>query len=393
MRCLHSIDLLRLEAGGVVRAVLDLVGGLAQQGVEVTLLTGDATDAPAEWKQTEQKQGASPGMPHVIEIDQRSGLFGGSAETREILRAEVSKADIVHLHTPWDRFNPVVASEANRQGKPYVVTIHGMLDDWCLAIKGIKKRIYLNLVARKILTQAARLHFTAGGERDQSMRHLGGGTPEILPLLLDLSQYQEAPRPETAREAFPELFQQARPDEPLVLFLGRIHSIKGLDVLIHATALVAEHGFKPKLVFAGPYEDSYREELQTQADQLGVGDQLVFLGMTHGEVKRSLYTACDLFVLPSHHENFGIALAEAMCSGMPVVTNKSVNIWPELQPFGAIIVEDEPHSLAQGLEQALGDLPQLQELARSNRQGVLDWLDPQRVCAQYVEMYERVIAE
>ena len=82
-----------------------------------------------------------------------------------------------------------------------------------------------------------------------------------------------------------------------------------------------------------------------------------------------------------------------MCSGAPTLTNRAVNIWPEVERFGAVIADDQVDSLAEGLEQALNDLPRLKEQATTNREQVLEWLDPDRLCQEYAAMYGRVIAE
>ncbi|MEM8865921.1 MAG: glycosyltransferase, partial [Planctomycetota bacterium] len=194
LRCLHYVDAVVEEAGGVVRAVLDLTSALAEQsleahgiegrGIEVTLLTGDAQDVPKSWLAGE------PGMPRV-EVISRSltpWLSLGAAD-REAVTAAVAEADLVHLHTPWDPCNVAIAAEARRTGTPYVVSVHGMLDDWSMTQRGLKKRVYLSVAGRRMLDGAARIHFTAEGERQQAMKLAPRGSAVVLPLVMDLSPY------------------------------------------------------------------------------------------------------------------------------------------------------------------------------------------------------------
>ncbi|MEM8866207.1 MAG: glycosyltransferase [Planctomycetota bacterium] len=385
LRCLHYVDAVVEEAGGVVRAVLDLTAALAQQGIggrgiEVTLLTGDAQDVPKSWLADES------GTPRV-EVISRSltpWLSLGTAD-REAVSAAVAAADVVHLHTPWDPCNVAIAAEARRTGTPYMVSVHGMLDDWSMTQRGLKKRVYLSVAGRRMLEGAARIHFTAEGERQQAMKLAPRGSAVVLPLVMDLSPYRTLPGPQIARDTFADLQR----DGAKLLFLSRVHPKKGVELLIEAVAAMRKRGDAVTALIAGPGDAAYVESLKQLATKLGVTDDVCFLGMVRGEAKLSLYQACDLFVLPTSQENFGIVLTEAMACATPIVTTRGVDIWQELQDRDAVIVDATPPALVEAIDQLLAEGDKLKTRGERSRTAVLDWLDPQTVVSQYVDLYRQ----
>lgn len=386
MRILSYVYVLRLEEGGIVRAALDASEGLAQAGADFTLLTGDGKDAPPAW------DAPDGGSLRVEAIDDRltPWLSPRSQQTAQLIKQEVERADVVHLHNPWAPFNPAVAAAAKAAGKPYVLSVHGMLDDWCMAEKGVKKRVYLAWQARRLMEEAAWIHFTAQAECDQAMRWAPRARPMVAPLLMDLAPYESMPGPELAREAFPDAF--AAVGAPRLLFLGRLQAIKGLPTFLSALERYKASGEEPPhLLIAGPPEENHDTELAQQAEAAGLGDRVHLLGMVTGELKKSLYEAADAFVLPSHHENFGIALVEAMLCGLPVITSKCVGIWDEAERFGGIVTEHSVAGFAEGVRSLLAELPERRRAAQSQREAVSHWLDPQRVAQQYLDAYEAAI--
>lgn len=386
LRCLQYLDAFQLERGGVVRAVLDLADGLAFAGVEVTLLTGDANDVPEAWR----KPNPPAGVPRIVTIDRRVDPFLRPRCGTDELDRLVGAADVVHLHTPWDPFNRPLADAARRAGKPYLVTIHGMLDDWCLASKAWKKHLYLALGGRRFLQRAAGLHFTAESEQTQSMRRVGSGKPLVIPLAIDAQLFRDLVGPDLAKQTFPDAFADPA---PRLLFLGRVHPIKGLDTFVDALAHTnTSSGLKPHLIIAGPEEAGYAQALRMRIGNRVVDDRVHFVGMVDGDVKQSLYQAADAFVLPSHHENFGIALTEAMMCGAPALTSKCVNVWPEIEALGGIVVDHSVDGFAAGIETLLDTLPEMKRVALANRQKVIDWVDHERLTQRYIDAYRTAIS-
>ena len=126
-----------------------------------------------------------------------------------------------------------------------------------------------------------------------------------------------------------------------LLFLARIHAKKGCDLLIEAFAKIAPAVPDVDLVIAGPDQGGLQAKLQRQADEAGIADRIHWAGMIDGDVKWGALRICNAFVLPSHSENFGIAVVESLAVGRPVLISNQVNIWPEIEADGAGLVEDD----------------------------------------------------
>ncbi len=376
MKILHYKPTIRLEEGGVVRAVLDLCTEMANAGHEVTLATGDATDAPAAWKEGE------PGYPTLLHTPPR----GSPAKSAELLRA-IADADVVHLHAVWQPDNLALARACHRAGTPYVVSIHGMLDDWTIAQKHAKKRLFLALGGSRFLARAAVVHATAEAERTQATKWIGGAPAEVVPLLFDLSDFADLPGTGPAVARFPQLDR----DVPRLLFLSRIHEKKGVDRLLRAAAILRDRGIAFQLLIAGTGDEPYVSRVRALRDQLGLQNHAEFLGFVSGIEKVSLYQASTLFVLPTSQENFGFVYFEALASGCPVVTTKGTDTWPEIeQSGGGIIARGDPEPFADAIAGLLaeGDAA-IAERARCAREWTLEFFQPARIVAAYEALYAR----
>lgn len=379
LRILHYLKSIRLEEGGVVRAVLDLCGALAAAGHEVTLLTYDDKDVPPEWKRAE------PGHPRSIALERPSGRAGRlGAGALERARAALREADVAHIHAVWIPSNAQIANEAAALGVPSIVTIHGMLDDWSMAQRHWKKRLYLALAGRKMLERAAFVHSTAEFERVQSVKWYPRGRAIVVPLVFDLSPFANLPGPDQARDAFP----LAASDLPKALFLSRLHEKKGLPVLIEAARILKDRGTPVALLIAGSGETDYVDSLRAMVKDKGLDETTVFTGLVVGTTKVSLFEAADLFVLPTSQENFGFVLPEALACGTPAVTTRGVDIWPELEESGgALIAEPTAEAFADAIAGLIADRARLEEMGRRGRAWVFDRLDGARVVGEYVRMY------
>ncbi|MBL0921393.1 MAG: glycosyltransferase [Phycisphaerales bacterium] len=396
MKILHYLKTMRLEEGGVVRAVLDFCtalagasGGASGGGHNVVLMTFDDLDVPKDWPRVAASAAWDQpgGRPSVVVLPRPSkpgGRFDAGAMAQ--VSAAVRAADVAHIHAVWIPSNMQVARAAARAGTPYIVTIHGMLDDWSMSQRTLKKKVYLALGGRKYLESAALVHSTAEFERRQSVKWYPKGRAVVAPLLFDLQPFRNLPGPAAARRAFP----LAASDLPKVLFLSRVHEKKGLPHLIRACRLLKDAGRPVALLIAGTGEPAYVESLKTLVREQGLDNSTEFLGLVTGETKVSLFEAADLFVLPTSQENFGFAPIEAMASGTVAVTTKGVDIWPELEESGgAVIADPEPAPLSKVLGELLTDPDRRTAMGARARAWVLDRLDAGRVVGEYVAMYER----
>jgi glycosyltransferase involved in cell wall biosynthesis len=386
IRCVHYLPSIRLEEGGVARAVLDFCGAFAALGHPTSLITGDAADVPAAWMSA-SAQGA--GTPRVVKIDAPGRTLGLLRHRAKSNAAEALRdADVLHLHAPWLQSNLQLASLARRTGLPYVLSAHGMLDDWSMSQKRLKKRLYLTLFGNRLFRNAARIHCTAQAELQQAGRWFGPEKGVVIPLIMDPAPFRDLPGPELARGRFAPL----RGDEPKLLFLSRVHPKKGIELLLRAAAELRHRRGRPcTVLIAGPGEPTYVASLQTLATELGIDQATHFLGMVRGAEKLSLYQAADCFVLPTSQENFGFVLLEAMACGTPVVTTRGVDIWQELEGAGASIVERTADAVASAIERSVADPTAAAALGQRGRQWVLDYIEPTRVAREYETLYRSIM--
>lgn len=257
------------------------------------------------------------------------------------LRENAENYDAIIISGIWN-YCALACRRALPGGRvPYFVFAHGMLDPWFRAtfpLKHLIKQISWWICEGPLLKGARRVIFTSEEER-RSARNafwpykineivVGYGTTDPTG--------DAGAQIRTFKENLPALG-----DRPFLLFLSRIHRKKGCDILIEAFASLVARGSKLDLVVAGPDQDGLKAELIARATHLGVGDRIHWPGMLKGEQKWGAFRACEAFILPSHSENFGIVVAEALACGKPVLTTNKVNIWREIEEDGAGLIADD----------------------------------------------------
>lgn len=387
MNIAHYIDNLRPESGGTVKTVLDLCDRLAAHNHRVTVFTHDASGAPGRWL-TGDGRG-----PHVHRLQPTRGrLHSMSSDDRRSLPARLAGFDAAHVHGMWERAASQFAESCGAARVPYVVSAHGMLDDWCMAQGSLKKRLYLAIVQRRWLRRAAWVHTTAEAERRQAQRRAPGARVAVVPHVFDLAEFASIPDPAQAREAFAPLGL----GEPTVLFLSRIHPKKGVEKLLRATRAMLDAGHRVQVLIAGSGDADYVRSIEELRDSLGLTESAHLLGMVTGSLKLSLYAACDLFVLPTSQENWGFVFFESLACGTPVLTTRGVDPWPELEASGgARIVETgiSPERLSDAAWDLLSAPGRLREMGGAGRAWVMRDLDPDRVVEQMLDLYRAGVPE
>lgn len=326
MRILNVIRSLRPEYGGpaqLVRSILASCPRLGWEG-EVACL-----DTPAE------SVAAQVPFP-VHALGQNKTIYGYSTRWIPWLRQNIDRFDGIVIHGIW-QYQSFGTWLALRGRKPYVQFAHGMLDPWFkrrYPFKHIKKMVYWTLAEHRVMRDASTVLFTCQTEQ------------RLAPESFALSHWNSAVVPYGAEEptgdpaAQAEAFYQKCPavrGKRFVLYLGRIHPKKGCDLLIEAFASVTAKFPDVDLVIVGP-DSGIRDQLQERVKTHQLANRVHWPGLITGDAKWGAFYASEAFILPSHQENFGIAVAESLACSRPVLISDQVNIWPEIQQDGAGLV-------------------------------------------------------
>ncbi len=389
MRVLHVVPQLSARIGGPAVSVVESSLALRDLGIDTTIFSTDMTGAVSAKRQGRATPGDLP--PGAETLDVR--LFRAQPPRRlafapSMLRAldgAVPQHDVVHIHMLFT-FPQFAAYRATRRhGVPYIVSPCGALDPHLRKRSRIVKAATEVAWQRGMLDGAAGLHFKTAAEA-ALVAPMGYRAPALVaPNGIDWAAFQALPALGGFRE------KHALGDAPVVLHLGRLSHKKGLDVLVDAFARVAGDRPEARLVLAGPDDEGLTTRLQAQADGLGVGRRLVFTGMLRGDEKLAALASATVWALPSHTENFGVAVVEAMAAGLPIVTTPHVNIAAAIEAEGAgVVLPLSAEAFAAEIGALLGDPSRRASMGGRAREFArrYDWSE---VAPQLAQMYERVV--
>ena len=318
------------ETGGVARAVTWLSKGLQQHGVEIEIVALDQPGSPWLREQNLAVHALGQGLTN----------YRYSRALPQWLKEHGNKLDFVIVHGIWQHHSFAVWQRFHKTAIPYFVFPHGMLDPWfkrTFPLKHLKKWLYWPWADYRVLRDAAAVIFTSEEERSEARQSfwLYRAKEKISPLGI------EEPRPAgpEARHLFLAKFPEVEKSR-MLLFLGRIHPKKGCDLAIDALPRRA-FGEAVLLVIASPEEFGWTHQLRERVARMDVSPRVTFAGMLEGPLKHGALENADAFILPSHQENFGMSVIEALSFGVPVLISDRVNIWREITADHAGFVEPD----------------------------------------------------
>lgn len=325
MKVLRVIASLDPRQGGPVEGLLRSAAALADWGHTTEVLCFDPPSAPYLADLPFPVHATGPVL----------GKFGFTPRLTPWMSANAHRFDVAVLHGLWN-YAPIGAWLGLRgTSLPYVQVAHGMLDPWFNSVQPVKRWVKqaLWLVAQgHVLSGAHSVLFTSEEERIRARTSFFG--PRYTERVIAYGAADMPSEPRSQHAAFAACLPGLA-GRPYLLFLGRLHPKKGCDMLVSAFCEIAQRVPDIDLVMAGPCDSGMGDSLEALAAEHGLSDRVHFPGLLQGHAKWGAYRGAEAFVLPSHQENFGIAVAEAMASGTPVLISDKVNIWREVESAAA----------------------------------------------------------
>ena len=331
MKILRLIASVRPESGGPIQGLRTTAEKMAELGHATEIATTDDPDA--------EHVRSFPFPVHAM--GKRIRRFGYSPALTRWVEQHAGRFDAAVIHGLWNHATVAGWQGLVRAGVPYAVYAHGMMDPWFRTTYPLKhtiKQAYWWALQGRVLRDAATVLFTSEEERVQARGVFSGHGYDERVVAYGAS---EPPAPDAAQAAAFRALVPALGDRRYLLFMSRIHPKKGCDLLIDAFAGIAAQQPELDLVIAGPDQVGLVPEFQRRAAALGIGARLHWPGMLTGDAKWGALRGAEAFVLPSHQENFGIVVAEAMACGLPVLISNKVNIWREVERAEAGIVAND----------------------------------------------------
>ncbi len=305
--------------------------------------------------------------------------------------------DILHDNGLWRAHNHRLSDLAESRRIPRIVSTRGMLEPWAMGHKSWKKRFAWRLYQRSDLGRAVAHHATAAAEAANVERFRLGVPVRMIPNGVDIPDVaqdfvaQSADAEGVAAEGAAEWPPDPESAVRTAIFLGRIYPVKGLPMLVEAWARVRPAGWR--LIIAGPDESGHRAVIERAVRAEGIGDSVAFAGPLLDTPKKTALLSADLFILPTHSESFGMAIAEALAHGLPVLTTTGAP-WPMLSRRGCgWSVNPTVEGIAEGLREATNlDSRTLGTMGARGRAFVAEEFGWPQTAAQFIELYHELRA-
>ena len=358
MRVIHVINDLNEEAGGPAQACIEMAAAVAGKGHHVSIYALGGR-RPAWFP-------ASGRLPMTIrhegvEVHLYPGganaCFGMSGLYAALAR-DIPGADVVHAHVLYGFHLWAAWRVCRRHSIPLIVRPCGILNAYVCSARRMRARLIELAYQSRLLRQAALVHYTTEQEAADAGSYVGNPRWAVVPLGINPPAYDDLP----PRAEFDRHYPEAR-GRKVVLYFGRLHRKKRLDLVIAAFAAVVSEGCELHLLIAGP-DDGMGGQCRMQVEAHGISGRTTFAGLLVQEAKRIAFGGADVFVLPSMTENFGIAVAEAAASYIPLLISERINIAPVFgQADAAVIVPPELDAVTQGLRRLIRDPAGAQAMA------------------------------
>jgi glycosyltransferase involved in cell wall biosynthesis len=348
MKILHVITSMDPKTGGPSQGLRNLSSFNLKLGLDVEVVCLDEVN---------QDYGVNDEV-FIHKLGKGKTSFQYSPILLKWLLINLKRFDFVSVHGIWQYHSYAVhkaikiLKKSNKKGPKVVIMPHGMLDPYFQKatdrkLKAIRNELVWRLTEKRALNAADAIFFTCEEELLLARTTFKGYNPKK-----DINVGYGIKKPPVYVPEMKTTFEEVCPAikaKKYWLFISRIHPKKGIDLLIEAyNKLTEENHSLPELVIAGPTDSVYAQEMVKKAS---INTHIHFSGMLTGDSKWGAFYGCETYLLPSHQENFGIAIVEAMACKKPVLITKNINIWREIEVGngGWILEEVNAHSLKKQL--------------------------------------------
>lgn len=387
MKILHLIPSIAPVRGGPSQAIIQMIRALREQGIDAEIVT--TNDNGAELLEVPLNQRSiykdvpvwffprfSPPVTSVRE-------FAFSYSLTRWLWKNLDQYDLLHVHAIFSYPSTIGMSIAQIKKIPYLNRPLGQLCTWSLQQSQRKKQVYLDLIERANLNHAQRLHFTTQQEQQEASSLNLKTSSFILPHGVAVPPLN----PQAHRQLRDDLNLPV--DEPIILFLSRLHEKKGLEYLIPALGKLKEKRFS--FVLAGNGTPEYETHITELIQEAKITDRTYRPGFVSGEQKNLFLQGSDLFVLTSHSENFGIVVLEAMAAGLPVLTTPGVALASVVEEYQlGYVTQLDAQMIVCDLQSCLENSTQLKELRDRARKFILNHYTWDKIASQLIKIYKEV---
>ena len=300
------------------------------------------------------------------------------------IKKQIRDFDVIHVHEHRQTLSIIACYFARRYGIPYVVQAHGSVLPF-FQKEGLKN-IFDKVFGFKILHGASKVFALTEVEKEQYLKMgVEEDRIEIVPLGINIEEYSDLPEEGIFREKF-----NISKDDKLIIFIGRVHEIKGLDLLIDAFKELADSEDDVKLAIVGP-DDGYMDALNLRIAECDLSDKVIVTGPLYKSEKQEALVDCDLFVMPSKYESFTTSGLEAMACGKPLVLTKNNHIHDWVDGSVGLACDDDKMSLKDSMAEVLFDEELSKKFGMNGRRLIQEKYNWDMINEQILNIYESII--
>jgi len=357
MKILHITRGITPELGGPPRYLAYLTRTLAKKGVESVIFS------PINKKTNKTIPMDGANVQLFTEDFLSRWWVGYSKKLKDAVYKEIRNFDLVHIHEPWHYPQFVAAKAASKSGKPYIITPHGAFEPYCLKYKALKKRIYGYFIQRKILKNAAVIHIITKEEKDGISNFMGKKLEnvELVENGLDIDDFTDLPSRNKLKDVYPFLSKRK-----IIIYLGRLHPKKGLDILAKSFYEVSRVHKELFLLIVGPDEGGGKV-IKNILNPRGLLKNVLFTGMVSETDKIMMLCGADILAIPSYSEVRPLTCLEGMACSLPLVVTYSMRLAEVSEYNAGLVIKPKVNELSEALLKLIRNPEMCKKMGQNGR--------------------------